>query len=137
MRDALNESETLLVRRWGRPLAVGLVGKESFEKYAGALDEKGTFLFIVMLVPFMPDDVVAALAGLSAVSLRRFVVLVAVGRTPSWAATAFITADLATRSATVWIGAGSTVVAVLALGVWHRARLERWMLTLVGPHRRR
>ena len=41
----------LAVRRWGRPLAVRLVGEESFEKYVGALDERGTLLFVIMLVP--------------------------------------------------------------------------------------
>ena len=122
----------LAVRRWGRPLAVRLVGEESFEKYVGALDERGTLLFVIMLVPFMPDDVVAGLAGLSAVSLRRFVLLVALGRTPSWAVTALVTADLVTRSVAVWIGAGVTVAAILVLGVWHRERLEAWLLRMAG-----
>lgn len=123
------------VRLWGRPLALRLVGRENYDRYVSAFDEGGALLFVVLLVPFMPDDVVCALAGLSAVSFRRFVVLVAVGRTPSWALTALIAADLATRSAAVWTGAVLAVVAVLALGVWHRRRLEGWLLKLTdrGP----
>jgi uncharacterized membrane protein YdjX (TVP38/TMEM64 family) len=124
-------------RRWGRPLAVRLVGEGNLQRYAGVLDDKGTVLFAILLVPFMPDDVVCALAGLSKVSLRRFVVLVAVGRTPSWALTAFVTADLATRSAAVWIGAVAAVAAVLAFGVWHRGYLEGWLLGLAGKGRER
>lgn len=127
----------LAVRRWGRHLARRLVGNESFERYVGVLDERGTLLFVVMLVPFMPDDVVAGLAGLSAVSLRRFVVFVAVGRTPSWALTSLVTADLATRSAAVWIVALLTAAAILALGVWHCGRLESWLVRLVGKGRKR
>lgn len=127
----------VLVRRWGRPLAVRLVGEEGFKRYAGAFDEKGWLLFAILLVPFMPDDVVCALAGLSAVSLRRFVVLVAVGRTPSWAITALVTADLATRSAAVWVGAGIALAAVLAVGAWHRGLLEEWFLKLAGKASRR
>lgn len=127
----------LVVRRWGRPLAVRVVGEEGFERYAGALDEKGVLLFVVMLVPFMPDDVVAALAGLSAVSFRRFIVLVAVGRTPSWLLTALVAADLATRSVAAWIFVGLAVAAVFALAIWHRKRVERWLVGIAGKGRKR
>ncbi len=127
----------LAVRRWGRPLALRLAGREAFKRYAGVLDRKGALLFAILLVPFTPDDVVCALAGLSKVSLRRFVVLVAVGRTPSWLATALVTAELATRSAAVWIGAALAVAALLALGLWHRKRLEGWALGWVGKRKER
>lgn len=127
----------VVVRRWGRPLAVRIVGEGNFGRYAGAFDEKGALLFVVMLVPFMPDDVVVALAGLSAVSLRRFVVLVAIGRTPSWLLTALVTADLATRSATAWAAAGLAVLATIALMVLYRKRLESWVLGLAGKGRSR
>lgn len=122
----------VLVRRWGKPLAIKIVGEESFGRYADVLDEKGWWLFVILLVPFMPDDVVCALAGLSKVSLRRFVVLVAVGRTPSWALTALITADLATRSAAAGITAGLVVVGVLAVAFVYRQRLEAALLRLAG-----
>lgn len=124
------------VRLWGRPLVLRLVGKDNYHRYASAFDQRGALLFVVLLVPFMPDDVVCALAGLSAVSFRRFVVLVALGRTPSWALTALITADLTTRSAAVWIGVGLAVAAALALGVWHRRRLEGWLLGLADRSRK-
>lgn len=115
----------LLVRRWGRPLALRLVGKETYSKYVGVFDTGGWWLFVVMLVPFLPDDAVSALAGLSAVSLKRFAVLVAVGRLPSWALTGFITADLMDRSAAAWV---MVALVVAAVGVWQRGRLEEWLL---------
>jgi uncharacterized membrane protein YdjX (TVP38/TMEM64 family) len=106
----------LVVRRWGKPLTLRLVGKETFEKYVGVFDAGGWWLFVIMLVPFLPDDAVSALAGLSALSLRRFTVLVAVGRLPSWALTGFITADLMNRSAAAWVTVGLAVAAVAAVG---------------------
>lgn len=122
----------LVVRRWGKPLALRLVGKETFEKYVGVFDAGGWWLFVIMLVPFLPDDAVSALAGLSALSLRRFAVLVAVGRLPSWALTGFITADLMNRSAAAWVTVGLVVAAVAAVAVWQRKRLENWLLRRAG-----
>jgi uncharacterized membrane protein YdjX (TVP38/TMEM64 family) len=121
-----------VVRGWGKPLALRLVGKETFEKYVGVFDADGWWLFVIMLVPFLPDDAVSALAGLSALSLRRFVVLVAVGRLPSWALTGFITADLMGRSAATWVTVGLVVAAMLAIGVWQLRRLENWLLRCAG-----
>lgn len=122
----------LMVRGWGKPLALRLVGQQTFEKYVGVFDAGGWWLFVVMLVPFLPDDAVSALAGLSAVSLRRFAVLVAVGRLPSWALTSLITADLMGRSAATWVTVGLVVAAVVAVGIWQRRRLEKWLLRCAG-----
>lgn len=122
-----------LVRRWGPPLAIRLVGRRNFERFSGAFgDEKGAFLFVVMLVPLVPDDVAVAAAGLSGVSFRRFVVLVALGRLPGWAATAFVAADLVERSAGTLATAGLAVAVAAALILVYRQRLESWLLRRRG-----
>ena len=36
------------------------MGEETFRRYVGMLREKGWWLFVVRLVPFVPDDAVAA-----------------------------------------------------------------------------
>lgn len=116
------------VRRWGRPLAVRLFSAERVGAYADRLDRDGRLLFVIMLIPFLPDDMVVGLAGLSAVSLRRFLVIAVLGRAPSWLLTALVTAGLATQSTAVVV----TVVLVLAgLGALlfsYRGRLEQWLL---------
>lgn len=118
-----------LVRRWGPPLAVRLVGRRNFERFSGAFDdEKGALLFVVMLVPLVPDDVAVAVAGLSAVSFRRFVILVALGRLPGWVATAFVAADLVGRSTGTLVTVGLAVAAAAALVLVYRKRLESWLL---------
>ena len=53
-------------RLWGGPLVTRLVGEKVYRKYVGILDDKGWWLFAILLLPFMPDDAVCALAGLSA-----------------------------------------------------------------------
>ena len=117
----------LAVRRWGEPLVARLVGEEVFRKYAGGLDGRGWWLFAVLLVPFMPDDAVVALAGLSALSFRRFLVVMVVGRIPSSTMTALLASEWVAGSATAWIAVGAIVAATLTLGVAYRERLETWM----------
>ena len=118
-----------LVRRWGRPLAARLVGPKNFERYAGVLDDgKGALLLVVMLVPFVPDDVAVAVAGLSVMSFRRFAVVVALGRLPGSAVTALVAADLMGRSAGTLVAVGLAVAVAAALIFPHRERLESWLL---------
>jgi uncharacterized membrane protein YdjX (TVP38/TMEM64 family) len=115
-------------RKWGEPLAIRLVGEETFYKYSGRLDAGGWWLFAILLVPFMPDDAVCALAGLSALTFRRFVVFMVVGRLPGATLTALLASDLVTRSAAGWIVAGMVLVALVAVGFVYRKRLEGWIL---------
>jgi len=115
-------------RRWGEPLVIRLVGEVTFYKYAGRLGPKGWWLLAILLVPFMPDDAACALAGLSAITFRRFLVFVVLGRLPGATLTALLASDLVTRSAAGWIVAGMVLVALLALGFVYRKPLESWIL---------
>jgi uncharacterized membrane protein YdjX (TVP38/TMEM64 family) len=115
-------------RRWGEPLVIRLVGEETYYKYAGRLDPKGWWLLAILLVPFMPDDAVCALAGLSAVTFRRFLLFMVVGRLPGATLTALLASDLLTQTAAGWIVAGMVLVALVALGFAYRKPLESWIL---------
>lgn len=116
------------VRRWGEPLVARLVGREVIRRYSGGLDGRGLWLFVVLLVPFMPDDAAVALAGLSRLPLRWFLPLMVAGRVPGHATTALLASEWVTGSWAAWIPAGVTVVAVLALTLAYKERLESWML---------
>jgi uncharacterized membrane protein YdjX (TVP38/TMEM64 family) len=115
-------------RKWGEPLAIRLVGEETFYKYSGRLDREGWWLFAILLVPLMPDDAVCALAGLSAVTFKRFLVFMVAGRLPGATLTALLASDLVTQSVAGWIVAGMVLVALVALGFVYRKRLESWIL---------
>lgn len=125
----------LAVRRWGEPLVEWLVGRDVFRRYAGRLGGGGWWLFAVLLVPFLPDDAAVVLAGLSGLSFRSFLPLMVVGRVPGHATTALLASEWVTGSAAVWITAGIVVVAVLALGLAYRERLEIWVFGQAGDGR--
>ena len=120
------------VRRWGEPLLLRVVDEKTYAKYAGKLGEGGWWFFLLMLLPLMPDDAVCALAGLSAMSLRRYVAFMVVGRLPGATLTSLLASDAITGSTAGWITAGLFLAALLALGIIYRKRLGGWIIRRTG-----
>ena len=68
-----------IVRQWGRPLAEAVVKRKSFEKYNRFVNSTSLFEKIlagVLIVPFLPDNVLCYIAGLTKMKFRRFVAIV-------------------------------------------------------------
>jgi len=71
----------LLGRALGKPFAQRFVSKKNWEKYIGVIRRKrDAFLFLAFLFPFFPDDILCIMAGLTDISLRRFLILAALAR---------------------------------------------------------
>ena len=70
-----------LARVLGRNFASLLVSRSLSEKYQELIRAKTTvFLTLAFLFPFFPDDILCILAGLTAIPLRRFVLIVVLAR---------------------------------------------------------
>ena len=129
-----------LVRRCGRPLVQRLVRAETIERYAGVLATRGGLgVFVACSIPVFPADAICAIAGLSSISFRRFMVVSTLGRAPSVALAVFLTAELSSVTTPGWVlAAGTAALAVGAATLFiNRARLERWLLGCGAEGRRR
>ena len=127
----------LVARRWGRPLAVKLVGAERIHRYESLMTARGGLLiWLVFLLPFLPDDAVCALAGLSGIGFGRFMVIATVGRIPAVAAGVFTMAGLEGAPPWVWAMAAFGFVGVLAAGVKFGPAIERRLVGLSRVARR-
>lgn len=108
-------------RHWGRPFVRRVIDPATRDRFDGFVDEYGTVgLFVAFLMPAFPDDALCLLAGLTAIRYRRFVVLLVVGRTPT-----FVLAVAAGRSfadGRLFEGAVVVGVGVLATVVVYRFR---------------
>jgi uncharacterized membrane protein YdjX (TVP38/TMEM64 family) len=120
------------VRRWGKPLLLRFMDEKTYYRYSGKLGEGGWWFFLVMLLPLMPDDAVCALAGISAISFRRYVAFMVVGRLPGATLTALLASDVITGSTAGWIMAGLVLAVLLAVSIVYRERLESWILRCAG-----
>lgn len=68
-------------RLFGRRLVERLIGKEKVEKYLDTVGKSQhlTF-FMIMLLPFFPDDIICLVAGLTSIKFRHFLLMVLAGR---------------------------------------------------------
>ncbi|RLC99979.1 MAG: TVP38/TMEM64 family protein [Chloroflexi bacterium] len=72
-----------LARRFGRPLVERLVNPDQLARWDRLADRQGPFFFfLVFLFPFLPDDLVCFLIGLSPLSIPAMLALAAFGRLP-------------------------------------------------------
>ena len=123
----------LVARRWGRPLAIRLAGPDRIQRYESLMTARGGLLiWLVFLLPFLPDDAVCALAGLSGIGFARFMVIATLGRIPAVAAGVFAMAGLEGAPAWVWAMAAFGFVLILWVGVRFGPSIER---RLVGVSR--
>jgi uncharacterized membrane protein YdjX (TVP38/TMEM64 family) len=85
-----------LSRRYGRPYVEGVIRPEALDRWDAFLAEHGVpGLFVLFLLPTFPDDLLCFVAGLSEIRARTFVVLVVLGRGPSFVAAAYAGSGLA------------------------------------------
>ncbi len=71
----------LLGKAAGRPLVERIVGKTVVEKYMKSVSSRQrVVLFMMFLLPFFPDDILCLVAGLSAMRLPQFMLMMILTR---------------------------------------------------------
>lgn len=129
-----------LGRLLGRPVVERFVSPANLDRWDDLVSRRGpAFLFLIFLLPLLPDDIVAFAVGLSRISIPYVLILATVGRLPGLIASSWLGANATSLSPLGWalLGAGTLVLAVVVLR--YRERLEQWLLVLaqrVSPSRR-
>lgn len=118
-----------LARRYGRPAVERLVQPRTLDAFDAAVERRGLLsLFVVFLVPGLPDDAICFAAGLTRIGVGRVVAVSVIGRLPGYAVVAFAGARLAGGHGTdaVWLLA---TLAFVSLAVFlRRATVRRWLV---------
>lgn len=108
-----------LARMFGRPLVVRLAGLERLARWERIARRQGpAFFFLVFLLPFLPDDLICFLIGLTPLSIPRMLLLCALGRLPGLAVACWVGTSL---TALPWWGWGVlTVGGVMVAALFYR-----------------
>ena len=107
-----------LSRRFGRPLVIRLVGKQSMARLDDLVRRGGAlFFFLIWLFPFAPDDLAVVAAGLTPMPTRQFLILMILGRIPGIFVSVLVGANVA-RIKPIWWEALLVGIASAALVLW-------------------
>ncbi len=120
-----------LGRVLGRRVVERFVSPKHLDRWDDLATRRGPiFLFLVFLLPLLPDDIVAFAFGLSPLSIPYILVLAAIGRLPGLIVSSWVGANATSLSPVGWaiVGLGTLALAVLVLR--YRDQLEGKMLEL-------
>ena len=93
-----------LARRFGRPLAVKLIGRQSMDRLDDLVRRGGApFFFLVWLLPFAPDDLAVVAAGLTPMPVGQFLALMILGRWPGVFVAVWLGANAAQFELVWWV----------------------------------
>jgi len=127
----------VLTRRFGRPLMERFVDPSSIERIDRLVERRGSLvIFLIFLFPFLPDDAVCFLAGLTPIPLLELVLLALAGRFPGVFVANLIGSHAESFELWQWIVLG--VLFALAAGfVWRfrreiRERILNWLEKISG-----
>jgi uncharacterized membrane protein YdjX (TVP38/TMEM64 family) len=108
-----------LARRLGRPLAERYISTDLLARLDGLVDRYGiVFIFLVFLIPFLPDDAICLLAGLTGIPLTVLMLLALLGRTPGVFVANWLGSQAGSFSTWQW-GIAAVLLLVVILLVWH------------------
>jgi uncharacterized membrane protein YdjX (TVP38/TMEM64 family) len=115
-----------LARRYGRPYAERVVDGTALDRFDDVVEMVGVpGLFLMYLLPVFPDDLLCFVAGLTEIPLSRLLLLIVLGRAPTFVLVAYLGGSVADSDLRI---AASLCLVLLALGWLGYHRRE----TLVG-----
>lgn len=115
-----------LSRRFGRGYVERMVAEDALATFDGFVERRGLLtLFVLFLLPGLPDDAICFVGGLTHIPLRRLVVVAVVGRAPAFFLANVFGDLLATGDIGVAVGLLVFVTGLSALGYANRDRIAR------------
>ena len=118
----------MLGKVFGRRLCNWMFGEDNTEKYAKLMNEKGRFLFIIMLLfPAFPDDMLCMIAGITTMSYTYFTVVCLLTRPVMIGLTAYLGSGIIPFSGwgiPVWISIACLMFVVFVLIGGIKSKIE-------------
>lgn len=84
-------------KRYGRPAVERLIHDDVLESFDGLVEQAGLVgVFVLVVIPGLPDDVVCFVAGLTPLRIVPFLVVLLLGRLPAYALATYAGGQFAT-----------------------------------------
>lgn len=118
----------LIGKKYGRSFVKSLIGEERFRKYEEVTDSTDVYPFMILIIlPVIPDDAIAYLAGLTTIDTRRLIVYLSLARIPGMVSLTWFGDGIATANYLHLGFISAVVIVVSVLVVWKRKEIiERY-----------
>jgi len=121
-----------LARRWGRPYVERVLPAETLGTFDGIVAKEGRLgMFLVFLIPGLPDDAICVLGGVTKIPIWQLVLISIVGRIPGYLAVAYAGAGFAAANYLET----AVVIGALAVAAFLGYRNRDRILTFLDTHR--
>lgn len=122
----------ILGKLFGRPLVEKIAGKKIVDKYMMTVSSRQRIVLIMMfLLPFFPDDVLCLIAGLSAMKVTRFALVVILTRPWGLLFSAMLGSGMINIPEWGWIALIAAAVLLFILSIKYAPiiedRLKHWL----------
>lgn len=132
----------LLGKAFGRPLVEKIAGKAVVEKYMISVSSRQRVVLIMMFIlPFFPDDLLCLIAGLSAMRVPQFTLLMILTRPWGLLFSALVGSGLLNIPSWGWIIIGVAAIVLFVLSLKYapaiEERIKQWIDKLESkfPHK--
>lgn len=117
-----------LAGRYGRPYVESVVAPETIAQFDAVTEERALVsLFVVFLVPGLPDDAICFVAGLTGIDRWKLVAIAVLGRAPGFFVASAAGASLARTQLRLTAALVLAVAALSVLGYLNRGRLADYL----------
>ena len=128
----------LLSRRLGQRAVQGFIDRSVMEKYLPLIEEKqDMFLFLTLLFPFFPDDMLCILAGLTSIPTGRFAAIMLLARPWGLIFAALLGSGMLSLPPWGWAVLTLVLGAVFVLAMKYSWQIEDRLFALVSQLSRR
>lgn len=121
-----------LSRKFGRPFVEKIVDKRTLNKFDNISGKRGPFiLFLIYLLPFLPDDAVCYIAGLTKIKITHLVIISAIGRFPGFMVLSIVGAGFASDNSVFSMILLASLMIISFLIYLFRNRLEKLSQSII------
>ena len=114
-----------LAKRYGRSLVEDVLHEDVVDRFDGFVERVGVpGLFVLVIIPGLPDDAICFLSGLTRWRLRSFMAVIAVGRLPAYVLTVYAGGELASGRFVQGIALIGVVVSLSAIGYYKQEAIR-------------
>ena len=118
----------LISRKFGRSLIEKIFKKETVDKFDFVLgDNAAILLFLIFLLPGLPDDMVGYMAGLTNIRMSRIITLMTLGHVPTIIITNYIGMGLGEENLTPVAIIVAIVVIIFAFALWKKDAIMNFL----------